>query len=72
MQFNGVNNKECQRFLVVSGFCIYICIGFHVLFVGGILVCALCVYLKCCEEWQLFVQAVFPTHSLPLSTVYSV
>ena len=27
MQFNGVNNEECQRFLVVSGFCIYTYIG---------------------------------------------
>ena len=71
MQFNGVNNKECQHVLVVSGFCIYMCIGIP---------CALhwrhssalSVYLKRCEEWQLFVQAVFPTHSLPLSTVYSV
>ena len=27
MQFNGVNNEEGQRFLVVSGFCIYTYIG---------------------------------------------
>ena len=39
---------------------------FHVLFIGGILVCALRLYLKRCEEWQLFVQAVFP-HPFPPS-----
>ena len=45
MQFNGVNNEECQRFLVVSGFCIYTYIGIPCALIGGILVCALSVYL---------------------------
>ena len=41
-------------------------------FVGGVLVCGLSVNLQFCKEWQLITQAVFPTPSLPLSTVHSV
>ena len=43
---------------------------FHVLFIWDVLACALRVNLLSCEEWQLIVQAVFPTPPLPLSTVY--
>ena len=45
---------------------------FHVLFIRGILACALGVNFQCCSEWQLIVHAVSPTPSLPLSSVYSV
>ena len=41
-------------------------------FIWGILVCALSVNLQHCEECQFITQAVFPTHPLSLSTVYSV
>ena len=42
----------------------------YVLFVWEVFACALSVKLQCCEE--VIVQADFPTHSLSLSTVYSV
>ena len=34
---------------------------FHLLFIWGILACALSVNLQHCEECQLIIQAVFPT-----------
>ena len=73
MQFKGVNSKEHRRSLVVSGFFAHAHASkFHVLFVLGVLACALSVNLQRCVEWQLIVMAVFPTPSLPLSIVYSV
>ena len=72
MHFNRVTNKEHQRSLVVSGLKnLQMCWNSN-LFLGGILVCALSINLQHCEKWQLIVQAVFPTPSLPLSTVYLV
>ena len=74
MQFNRVSYKEHQCSLVVRGFFTNVHVSeFHMLFVWGVLVCALSVNLQRCEgRCQLIVQAVFPTPSLPLSTVYSV
>ena len=61
MQFNGVNNKKHQRSLVDSGL-------LHMRLRGNSTFSSLrrsCVCfernLQRCEEWQLFVQAVFPT-----------
>ena len=70
MQFDGVKNKtfsSSQQSLENAR-----PLEFHVLFIGGVLVCGLSVNLQCCKEWQLITQAVLPTPSLPLSTVYSV
>ena len=74
MQFKKVNNKEHHHSLVVRGFFMNAHVSeFHMLFVWGVLVCALSVNLQRCEgRCQLIVQAVFPTPFLPLSTVYSV
>lgn len=68
MQFNRVNNKEHQHFLVVYGFCLCTCLNF----MYSLLESFLCFehILQHYEEWQLIIQAVFPTHSLPLSAVY--
>ena len=70
MQFDGVKNRafsSSQQSLENAR-----PLEFHVLFVGGVLVCGLSVNLQFCKEWQLITQAVFPTPSLPLSTVHSV
>ena len=70
MQFDGVKNRafsSSQQSLVNEQ-----PLEFHVLFIGGVLVCGLSVNLQFCKEWQLITQAVFPTLSLPLSTVHSV
>ena len=65
MQFNRINYKEHQHFLVVRGFFTNAHVSeFHILFVWGVLVCALSVNLQCCEgRCQLIVQAVFSTPS---------